>query len=116
LRDLVRTVRQLKEMQYVLGSGDIRYAKFAPKALNAVLDLGAEQSGISAMSTTCNVNGVGGIETDVGPYRVHVYNSSGLFTAACTGICDVLLIGGGGAGGGLGGGGAGARRLLLNFS
>ncbi len=113
LRQLVREIEQVKNRQYVLGSGEVRRAQHQPRALDSTVYLGGQPTTISAFAPQCNVAGSGGDETfDVGTKRVHVFKTSGMFTAGCTGTVDVLIIAGGGGGGQLGGGGAGGRRRL----
>lgn len=48
LRELFEFMHQQKNMQYILGDGDIRHARYTPKARNAQLILGGKVSAISA--------------------------------------------------------------------
>jgi hypothetical protein len=51
------------------------------------------------LNGTASTVATGGTITDVGGYRVHVFTSSGVFTALQGLAVDVLVVGGGGAGG-----------------
>jgi hypothetical protein len=58
------------------------------------------------------------VPTSLGGYRTHTYTTIGTsgFTAACTGLVEVLVVGGGGGGGANHAGGGGAGGLIYSSS
>ena len=71
---------------------------------------------IAALAAPVYFSATGGTETTYTSggvnYKVHIFTSSGTFTAEASGPVDILMVGGGGAGGNEMGGGGGAGGLI----
>ena len=68
---------------------------------------------ITSTIAAAAVSATGGVETTVGSYKYHTFNSTGSFVITVGGAIEYLIVAGGGAGGGFGqAGGGGAGGLL----
>lgn len=55
----------------------------------------------------------GGVETEVGDFKIHTFIADGNLIVPADTLVDCMLVGGGGGGGGFGGGGGGQVKRLL---
>jgi hypothetical protein len=104
---------------FVIATGTVSFN--AIRSFNVVLRTGSNQGAVFATSNNITVSSTslvpmsatGGVQSNVGGYRIHTFTSPGTITFNKSGDIEYLLAGGGGGGQGVGGGG-GAGGLLLS--
>jgi hypothetical protein len=103
---------------FVIATGAVSFN--AIRSFNVVLRTGSAQGAIFATSNNITVSSTslvpmtatGGVQSNVGSYRIHTFTSSGAITFGKSGDIEYLIVGGGGGAQSIGGGGGGGGLLL----